>query len=42
MNTRTASAAAPLTAAALIAQQVGSHAVRDGLFLSFFPVQQVP
>ena len=33
---------APLTAAALIAQQVGSNAIRDGLFLSFFPVQSLP
>ncbi|HEX2669389.1 MAG TPA: hypothetical protein VHM25_00890, partial [Polyangiaceae bacterium] len=33
---------APLTAAALIAQQVGSNAIRDGLFLSVFPVQSLP
>lgn len=33
---------APLTAAALIAQQVGSNAIRDGLFLSFFSVQSLP
>ncbi len=33
---------APLTAAALIAQQVGSNAIRDGLFLSLFPVQSLP
>jgi AAA family ATP:ADP antiporter len=33
---------APLTAAALIAQQVGSNALRDGLFLSFFPVSRLP
>jgi hypothetical protein len=33
---------APLTAAALIAQQVGANAIRDGLFLSFFPVQSLP
>lgn len=33
---------APLTATALIAQQVASNAVRDGLFLSFFPVQTLP
>ena len=34
--------AAPVTAAALIAQQVGGNAVRDGLFLSFFPVESLP
>jgi hypothetical protein len=34
--------AAPLTAAALIAQQVGANATRDGLFLSFFAVQSLP
>lgn len=34
--------AAPLTAAALIAQQVGANAIRDGLFLSLFPVQSLP
>ena len=34
--------AAPLTAAALIAQQVGGNATRDGLFLSFFAVQSLP
>jgi ATP/ADP translocase len=33
---------APFTAAALIAQQVASNAIRDGLFLSFFPVQSLP
>ena len=33
---------APLTAAALIAQQVGSNAIRDGLFLSWFPVTTLP
>ena len=33
---------APLTAAALIAQQVGSNAIRDGLFLSLFAVQSLP
>ena len=32
----------PLTAAALIAQQVGGNAIRDGLFLSLFPVEQLP
>jgi hypothetical protein len=36
------SLAAPLTAAALIAQQVGGNAIRDGLFLSHFPVQSLP
>ena len=33
---------APLTAATLIAQQVGGNAMRDGLFLSLFPVQSLP
>src|SRR4051812_8648713 len=33
---------APLTAAALVAQQVGSNALRDGLFLSSFPVSSLP
>ena len=33
---------APLTAAALIAQQVGSNAIRDGLLLTLFSVQSVP
>ena len=33
---------APLTAAALIAQQVGGNAIRDGLFLSLFQVQSLP
>jgi len=33
---------APFTAAALIAQQVASNAIRDGLFLSLFPVQSLP
>ena len=33
---------APLTAAALIAQQVGANAIRDGLFLSLFTVQSLP
>jgi hypothetical protein len=33
---------APLTAAALIAVQVGSNAARDALFLSFFPVGVLP
>ena len=37
-----AALAAPLTAGALIAQQVGSNAIRDGLFLSFFPVASLP
>jgi len=33
---------APLAAAALIAQQVGGNAIRDGLFLSLFQVQSLP
>jgi hypothetical protein len=33
---------APLTAAALIAQRVGSNAIRDALFLSWFPVTSLP
>jgi hypothetical protein len=33
---------APVTAAALIAQQVGANALRDGLFLSFFQVSSLP
>ena len=33
---------APATAAVLIAQQVGSNAIRDGLLLSYFPVTAVP
>jgi ATP/ADP translocase len=33
---------APFVAAALIAQQVGGNAIRDGLFLSLFPVQSLP
>jgi len=33
---------APLTAAALIAQQVGGNAIRDGLFLTLFPVEDLP
>ncbi len=33
---------APLTAAALIAQQVGANAIRDGLLLSLFPVESLP
>jgi hypothetical protein len=33
---------APVIAAALIAQQVGSNALRDGLFLSAFPVPTLP
>jgi len=35
-------AVAPMTATALIAQQVGANAIRDGLFLSVFPVQSLP
>jgi hypothetical protein len=34
--------AAPLTAAALIAQQVAGNAIRDGLFLTLFTVQSLP
>ena len=34
--------AALLTATALIAQQVGGNAIRDGLFLSFYSVQSLP
>ena len=33
---------APLIAATLIAQQVGANAIRDGLFLSLYPVQILP
>ena len=33
---------APLTALALIAQQMGANAIRDGLFLSLFTVQSLP
>ena len=42
MRAGRAQRAAPLTAAALIAQQVGSNALRDGLFLSLFPVEILP
>jgi hypothetical protein len=42
VNDAKTSVAAPLTAAALIAQQVGGNAIRDGLFLSHFPVQSLP
>jgi hypothetical protein len=42
VSQRKASVVAPLTASALIAQQVGTNAIRDGLFLSFFPVQSLP
>ena len=42
MSEARTSVAAPLTAAALIAQQVGGNAIRDGLFLSHFPVQSLP
>jgi hypothetical protein len=34
--------AAPLTAAALLGVQVASNAARDGLFLSWFPVNSLP
>lgn len=33
---------APLTATALIAQQVAANAMRDGLLLSLFPVESLP
>ena len=39
---RAALLVAPLTAAALIAQQVASNAVRDALFLTWFPVTSLP
>lgn len=42
MSEARTSVAAPLTAAALIAQQVGGNAIRDGLLLSHFPVQSLP
>ena len=42
MSASQAQRIAPLTAAALIAQQVGSNALRDGLFLSLFPVEVLP
>ena len=42
MTERTPYLAALLTATALIMQQVGGNAIRDGLFLSFFSVQSFP
>ena len=42
MNEPRPQVVAPLTAAALIAQQVAANATRDGLFLSYFPVQSLP
>ena len=39
---RSALLVAPLTAAALIAQQVASNAVRDALFLTWFQVTSLP
>jgi hypothetical protein len=42
MSDRKAYWVAPLTACALIAQQVGANALRDGLFLSLFKVQSLP
>lgn len=42
MSDRQAYLVAPLTAMALIAQQVGANAMRDGLFLSLFQVQSLP
>jgi ATP:ADP antiporter, AAA family len=42
VSDRRAYLVAPLTACALIAQQVGANAMRDGLFLSLFKVQSLP
>jgi hypothetical protein len=42
VSERRAHLVAPLTAAALIAQQVAANAIRDGLFLSLFSVQSLP
>jgi ATP:ADP antiporter, AAA family len=42
VSDRKAYLVAPLTACALIAQQVGANAMRDGLFLSLFKVQSLP
>ena len=42
MSERRKDLAAPLTAAALIAQQVAANAIRDGLFLTWFPVTSLP
>jgi hypothetical protein len=42
MNELRKDLAAPLTAAALIAQQVAANAIRDGLFLTWFPVTSLP
>ena len=42
MHTSRVRLVAPLTAAALIAQQVGSSASRDALFLSWFPITSLP
>lgn len=42
MSDRTPYLAALVTAAALIAQQVGGNAIRDGLFLSHYSVQSLP
>ena len=42
MTARNPHLVAPVTAAALIAQQVGGNAIRDGLFLSLFTVQTLP
>ena len=42
MSERKADLIAALTASALIAQQVGANAMRDGLFLSLFKVQSLP
>ena len=42
MTNRTPYLAALVTASALIMQQVGGNAIRDGLFLSFYSVQSFP
>lgn len=42
MTERTPFLAALVTATALIAQQVGGNAIRDGLFLSHYSVQSLP
>ena len=42
MTRPTPEVVAPLIAAALIAQQVGANAIRDGLLLSLFAVQSLP
>ena len=42
MSTPKPEVVAPLTATALIAQQVGANAIRDGLLLSLFPIESLP